>query len=181
MAAISDQILISQAALFGSRHAFDMLVRRHESPLRQFLLNLTGGDRMLSDDLAQDTFIKAWLQLKTFKNNAAFKTWLFRIAYNVFYDYIRSRKEVHSIEGVESEIDRTYRQNASDGSLQSDLNKAMQLLSANERTCITLCYVNDMQIKEIAAVTDMPEGTVKSHLSRGKEKMTTFLKKNGYE
>ena len=181
MAAVSDQMLITQVTLFGSRHAFDIIVRRHEAPLRQFLLNLTGGDKMLSDDLAQDTFVKAWLQLKTFKNNASFKTWLFRIAYNVFYDYIRSRKELQSVEDVENEVNTLYRQNAEDGSLKSDLNQAMQLLSANERSCITLFFLNNMPIKDISSVLNLPEGTVKSHISRGKEKMTTFLKQNGYE
>ncbi|MBO4444928.1 MAG: RNA polymerase sigma factor [Bacteroidaceae bacterium] len=181
MAALSDQMLITQVTVFGSRRAYDTLVQRHQASLRQFLLSLTGGDGMLSDDLAQDSFVKAWLQLNTFKNKSSFKTWLFRIAYNVFYDYIRSRKEVQSIEDVETEVNSFYKQQANDGSLSSDIQQAMQLLSANERTCITLFYLDSLQIKDIASVLNMPEGTVKSHLARGKEKMTTFLKQNGYE
>jgi RNA polymerase sigma-70 factor (ECF subfamily) len=180
MAELSDQALIARVTMFGSRSAFDTLVRRHQSPLRRFLLHLTGGDSMLSDDLAQDTFIKAWIQLNTFKNKAAFETWLFRIAYNVFYDYIRSRKESLSLEETEREINSLYRTNADDSTLRSDIQKALAILSVNERTCITLFYMEEQPIKEIAIITGMPEGTIKSHLSRGKDKMTVYLKNNGY-
>ena len=180
MSELSDQTLIARVTVFGNRRAFDTLVCRYQSPLRRFLQNLTGGDNMLADDLAQETFIKAWTQLATFKNKSSFETWLFRIAYNVFYDYIRSLKESQSIEDVEREIDSLYHQRADDGSVRSDIHQALRLLAPNERTCITLFYMEDRQIKEIAEITGLPEGTVKSHLSRGKEKMTTYLKQNGY-
>ena len=170
MAELSDQMLIARATVFGNRRAFDTLVRRYQSPLRRFLMNLTGGDNTLSDDLAQDTFIKAWTQLASFKNKSSFETWLFRIAYNVFYDYIRSLKEMQSMEDVEREVD----------SVKSDIHQALGMLNPNERTCITLFYMEDRQIKEIADIMQLPEGTVKSNLSRGKEKMTTYLKQNGY-
>ena len=180
MAELSDQALITRVTLFGSRSAFDTLVKRYQSPLRRFLQNLTGGDNMLSDDLAQETFIKAWTQLSTFKNKSSFNTWLFRIAYNVFYDYIRSLKDWRSMYDVEREVDSLYRQNADDGCLQSDIQQAMSQLKPAERTCITLFYMEDRQIREIADIMGLPEGTVKSHLSRGKDKMTTYLKENGY-
>jgi RNA polymerase sigma-70 factor (ECF subfamily) len=180
MAELSDQMLIARATVFVNRRAFDTLVRRYQSPLRRFLMNLTGGDNTLSDDLAQDTFIKAWTQLASFKNKSSFETWLFRIAYNVFYDYIRSLKEIQSMEDVEREVDSLYHEYADDGSVKSDIHQALGMLNPNERTCITLFYMEDRQIKEIADIMQLPEGTVKSNLSRGKEKMTTYLKQNGY-
>ena len=180
MSDLSDQTLITRVTMLGSRRAFDTLVQRHQSALRRFLHNLTGGDNMLTDDLAQETFIKAWMQLKTFKNKSSFETWLFRIAYNVFYDYIRSRKETQSMEDVEREVDNLYQSRADDGCLQSDISQSLARLKAPERTCITLFYMEDRAIKEIADITGMPEGTVKSHLARGQEKMTTYLKENGY-
>ena len=180
MAEPTDQVLVTRATLLGSRRAFDMLVYRHQAPLRRFLLHLTGGDSMLSDDLAQDTFVKAWTQLATFKNKASFETWLFRIAYNVFYDYLRSRKENLSMEDVEREIDAQYCIHADDSSLRSDVQQALSLLTAGERTCITLFYMEGQSIRDIVLITGMPEGTVKSHLSRGRNKMTDYLKQNGY-
>lgn len=84
------------------------------------------------------------------------------------------------MDDVEREVDSLYRQNADDGCLQSDIQQAMSQLKPAERTCITLFYMEDRQIREIADIMGLPEGTVKSHLSRGKDKMTTYLKENGY-
>ena len=86
MESISDISLVAQVAVFHNRRAFDQLVRKYQSPVRRFLLNLTLGNEALSDDLAQDTFLKAYERITQFKGIASFQTWLFRIAYNVFYD-----------------------------------------------------------------------------------------------
>lgn len=85
-----DLSLIQQVAELHDKTAFDRLVRKYQSPIRRFFLHQTLGDAQLSDDLAQDTFIRAYTSIGTFRGSAAFSTWLFRIAYNVFYDYRRS-------------------------------------------------------------------------------------------
>ena len=89
MESLSDISLVAQVAVFHNRRAFDQLVRKYQSPVRRFLLNLTLGNETLSDDLAQDTFLKAYTHITQFRGVASFQTWLFRIAYNVFYDYKR--------------------------------------------------------------------------------------------
>lgn len=85
-----DLSLIQQVAELHDKTAFDRLVRKYQSPIRRFFLHQTLEDAQLSDDLAQDTFIRAYTSIGTFRGSAAFSTWLFRIAYNVFYDYRRS-------------------------------------------------------------------------------------------
>ena len=87
-----DTLLVSKVILLGDREAFNRLVETYQSPVRRFFFNLTGGDEELSKDLAQDTFVKAWLNIGSFRSISTFSTWLYRIAYNTFYDYIRSRK-----------------------------------------------------------------------------------------
>ena len=87
----SDLSLVVQVAVGGNRRAFDELVRRYQSLVRRFFLNLTLGDGQLSDDLAQDTFVKAYLNITKFRGLSSFQTWLMRIAYNVFYDYRRKK------------------------------------------------------------------------------------------
>ena len=89
---LTDFSLVAQVAVFGNKRAFDELVRRYQSPVRRFFLNLTLGDEQLSDDLAQDTFIKAYLNIGKFRAMASFQTWLMRIAYNVFYDHCRKMR-----------------------------------------------------------------------------------------
>ena len=89
MASLTDISLVAQVAISGNRRAFDELVRRYQSPVRRFFLHQTLGDSQLSDDLAQDTFIKAYTNIASFRGLASFQTWIMRIAYNVFYDYCR--------------------------------------------------------------------------------------------
>jgi len=170
-----DLSLVAQVAVSGNRRAFDELVRRYQSPVRRFFLNQTLGDSQLSDDLAQDTFIKAYTNIASFRGLASFQTWLMRIAYNVFYDYTRSHR-------MTEDVDRVPEQSSqASAALKMDIYAALALLKPDERTCITLQLIDGYDIAQIARITEMKEGTVKSHLSRGKEKMANYLKKNGYD
>ena len=181
MPQLPDIALISQVLIFGNRRAFDSLVKRYQGGVRRFLTSLASGDETLADDLAQETFIKAWTSLGTFKNRSNFGTWLYRIAYNVFYDYIRSRKQTCPIDDADSAMDELYQTTPSESYVVSDVNEALRLLRTAERTCISLRLMEDLPIERIAEITGMPEGTVKSHLARGKEKLATYLRRNGYD
>ena len=179
MSQLNDISLVAQVVVFRNTRAFDQLIGKYQSPIRRFFLHLTCGDSELSDDLAQDTFIKVYTNLALFKNLSSFSTWLYRIAYNVFYDYLRTRKETDDLE--------TFRVDAQCSTLQKDIcqhmdiYRALSMLKETERTCITLFYMEDQSIEKIAGITGCPAGTVKSHLSRAKEKMATYLKQNGYD
>lgn len=177
----TDILLIRQVQIFGNRRAFDALVRKYQASIRRLLLSLTTGDEALSDDLAQETFIKAYTALDTYKNRASFGTWLYKIAYNVFYDYIRSRKETCLMDEVSSEVEMVYNQTPADSCITADIDEAMRLLRPEERTCVTLHLIEDLPLDKIVEITGMPIGTVKSHIARGKGKLVTYLKKNGYE
>lgn len=176
MQSLTDFALVTQVTMMGNRRAFDQLVVRYQSPVRRFFLHQTLGDESLSDDLAQDTFIKAWRNIGSFRAMSSFQTWLMRIAYNVFYDYVRSRKTTSDIDNVAEPMTNVN----SNPSLQMDLYHALSLLKPDERTCITLQLVDGYKIDQIAKITNMKEGTVKSILFRGKEKLTKYLKQNGY-
>ena len=176
MQSLTDFALVTQVTMMGNRRAFDQLVVRYQSPVRRFFLHQTLGDEPLSDDLAQDTFIKAWRNIGSFRAMSSFQTWLMRIAYNVFYDYVRNRKTTSDIDNVAEPMTNGN----SNPSLQMDLYHALSLLKPDERTCITLQLVDGYKIDQIAKITDMKEGTVKSILFRGKEKLTKYLKQNGY-
>ena len=102
-----------------------------------------------------------------------------RIAYNVFYDYIRSRKETADLDTREIDaINSTEQENIGQ---KMDVYQSLKMLKEVERTCITLFYMEDISIDKIAGIVGVPSGTVKSHLSRGKEKLATYLKQNGYD
>ena len=179
MSQLNDISLVAQVVVFHNTRAFDRLVRKYQSPVRRLFLNLTCGDDALSDDLAQDTFIKAYTSIATFKNLSSFSTWLYRIAYNVFYDYLRNLKETEEIDA--RRVDAQYSTSQQDVGAQMDIYRALATLKEAERTCISLFYLEDQSIEKIAGITGIPVNTVKSHLSRGKEKMAAYLKQNGYD
>lgn len=116
--------------------------------------------------------------MASFKNLSSFSTWLYRIAYNIFYDYIRSKKETSGLETWE--IDAVYQTEQRQVGEHMDIYRGLSQLKEVERTCITLFYGRSSD-RKIAVITGMPAGTIKSHLSRGKTKLTTFLKQNGYD
>ena len=182
----SDFALVAQVAISGNKRAFDELVRRYQSPVRRFFLSQTLGDSQLSDDLSQDTFIKAYTSIASFRGLASFQTWLMRIAYNVYYDYRRKMKneQLEMREGPLEIKDEGAAHSSfliSHSSFKLDLYAALALLKPDERTCITLQLMDGYDIAKTAKITQMKEGTVKSHLSRGKEKLAKFLKENGYD
>lgn len=179
MRQLTDMALVAQVLLLHSQRAFGQLVERYQSPVRRFFLHQTCGDAALSDDLAQETFIKAWLNIADFKNLSRFSTWLYRIAYNVFYDYIRSRKQ--SVELDESLADALYHTPHDQVGRSLDICRALRRLGEKERVCITLFYLEEQSIENIAAITGYPQGTVKGLLARGRAKMAHYLKANGYD
>ena len=176
-----------QVAVAGNKRAFDELVRRYQSPVRRFFLHQTLGDSQLSDDLAQETFIKAYTNIASFRGLASFKTWLMRIAYNVHYDYCRktSNEKLVMSNGNEEMKNGSAAANSSlftlHSSLKMDLYAALALLKPDERTCITLQLIDGYDIRQVSKITGLKEGTVKSHLSRGKEKLANYLRQNGYD
>ena len=178
MTELSDIALVTQVAVLHNKKAFDQLVRKYQSPVRRFFLNQTLGDEQLSDDLAQETFIKAYVNITKFRGMSSFSTWLMRIAYNVFYDDVRSRKQTEDID-TSSAVRQSSK--SGDSNLKMDIHAALALLKPDERTCITLQLIDGYPIDQISKITGMNENTVKSHLKRGKDKMANYLKENGYD
>src|SRR6187549_3756151 len=90
---VTDATLIARALVADDRHAFAELVKRHQSSVRATLRRLTAGNHALADDLAQETFVLAWRNLASFRQEARFSTWLYRIATNAWLAHARKRRE----------------------------------------------------------------------------------------
>ena len=146
MSKTTDISLVAQVAVFGNKRAFDELVRRYQSPVRRFFLSQTLGDSQLSDDLAQDTFIKAYTNIRSFRGLASFQTWLMRIAYNVFYDNCRKmRNDKLEMRNVNDKMKNDHSSFlTSHSSFKMDLYAALALLKPDERTCITLQLIDGL-------------------------------------
>ncbi len=197
MAALSDIALIAQVVTFGSERAFGQLVQAHQEAVRRFLRRLTAGDEMRADDLAQETFIRAWQHLSSFRQLSGFETWLLRIAYRVFLDDERKEKSRADSLDLPTKSDQpensdipdhqgnandpaSLKEGADSFALHHDLNLALATLSQNERTCVVLQCIEGQSIKEIVAITGLTENTVKSHLLRGKKNLANYCRRNGY-
>ncbi|MBR5685137.1 MAG: sigma-70 family RNA polymerase sigma factor [Muribaculaceae bacterium] len=165
--------LLSQCALADNRDAFGRLVEAYQPRVRRFLLNLTMGDEMLTDDLAQETFIKAYVGIRGFKGMSAFGTWLYRIAYNEFYNHVRRHHEEHVEDIARMGDASTAATDAIEASMT--VQEALTRLGDNERVAVTLFYIEDQPLKQVAKIMQMPEGSVKSLIHRAKGKMRALL------
>jgi len=183
---VADATLIARALVADDRHAFAELVKRHQSAVRATLRKLTAGNHALADDLAQETFVLAWRNLKSFRQEAKFSTWLYRIATNCWLGDARKRKEEllgDRADAVADEDDdamphtgeEVHADHARGTSLKMDLERAMSALSEGERAAIVQCYHNDLSHEEAAYVLGCPVGTVKTHVLRGKQKLKAAL------
>ena len=164
---LSDSILITKVIIRNDHAAFKILIERYQSDLRGLFLRLTNGNKDITDDLAQETFIRVFKYLSGFKANAKFKTWLFRIGYNVFYEYCEKNKIINTYSTeIEHEVYETKH--------NMDFETALKVLNHNEKTAITLYFEKGFTHKEIAKITLQALGTVKTNILRGKEKLKIF-------
>lgn len=159
-----------------SPERFIDLVRAEQESLRRFLLALCDGNSAEADDIAQDSLVRAYVASGSFLGLSKFSTWLFRIAYNCYLDNKRKKrpdtisaesKQALDIQSID-ETDSTFR--------YQRLYMALELLSEKEKAVIVLHYFEDRSIKEIASILQIPAGTVKYHLSIGRNHLKEILK-----
>jgi RNA polymerase sigma factor (sigma-70 family) len=170
---LNDADLVARVLVKDDHHAFAELVRNHQSAVRGLLRQLTRGDLALADDLAQETFLRAYKNLRSFRGEAKFSTWLYRIGYNCFREDARKRKELVGID--ETQLEAEQDPQTVDPALRHDLMHALQLLPLHERSAILLCCQNGLSHDEAARVLDIPLGTVKTNVLRGREKLKKML------
>ena len=167
----SDAELITRVLVADDRAAFGELVLRHQSAVRLFLRHLAHGDAALADDLAQETFIQAYRGLARFRGEAGFTTWLLGIAHNHWRNARRRQREVAIAPADHPSVAESTPSPARSIELKQDLAAAMKQLEPDEQIAVHLFYQQGLTHPEIAAITQWPLGTVKTHLARSKEKL----------
>ena len=166
-----DEALVA-AAQAGSSEAFSRLVERHQQALRAFLRRACGNWAQ-ADDLAQETFLAAWSRIGRLKAGASVRAWLCGIGYNKHLTAMRSAGRERA-RGAAYEADRETTVDARPEDKLA-LEKAMADLPAEQRACVALCLAADFSHAEAAEALDMPLGTVKSHVSRGRSRLMQAL------
>ena len=156
-----------------TQERFISQVKAEQESLRRFLLALCGGDAMLADDIAQDALVRAYVASGSFLGLSKFSTWLFRIAYNCYIDHCRKTRpqEVDVVAAADvisaDTSDRAFR--------YQQLYQALDKLPEKEKAAIALFYFEDRSIKEISAILNMPQGTVKYQLSMGRSHLKQHI------
>jgi RNA polymerase sigma-70 factor (ECF subfamily) len=163
--------LVGQAQA-GSTRAFSQLVEMHQQAVRAFLRRLC-GNWAEGDDLAQETFVTAWLQFARFDRRRDLRPWLCGLAYRKFLAsrrafFRRVRRETE-FAGEQEIISKPM------SDLRLDLTKAMNELSPEQRAAVALCLAADFSHAEAAETLGIPLGTVKSHVQRGRAKLLTAM------
>jgi len=169
----SERALIALAQA-GDDGAFDEIVRRRQGAVRGLLRRLS-GDTALGDDLAQDTFLRAWRTMGQLRDRGAFGSWIRQIAVTVWLQHARrARVPMEFVEG--HEVDRASDTDTARAyAHRLDLDDALGRLRPPERLCVVLSYAEGLSHSEIASATGLPLGTVKSHLSRGTARLRVWL------
>lgn len=172
LALLADDQLAGLAA-GGDRDAFGELVRRHARFVRD-LMRRMGADAATADDLTQDAFIEAMRSLPGYRMEAPFTAWIRTVAARLFLK--RKYRDARLVVMADPVGDETVAGEAADLDARMDLDTALRTLSPAERTCVTLCHGAGLTGKEIADALDVPLGTVKSHVTRGLDKLRHRLR-----
>jgi len=167
------------AARGGDRRALGQLVRLYHEPLTAYLIRL-GADRELALDLAQEAFCRVCARIGSLTNPAGFRVWLFRVAHNLFLDHQRSayrRRVLVSDAGAQvpsgvgdDPVEAVAREEQGDR-----VRRAVGTLPPSLRSAVLLRYYHDLSLDEIARVTSVPVGTVKSRLHRALNALARLL------
>jgi RNA polymerase sigma-70 factor (ECF subfamily) len=180
-------LVLVQRAQQGELAAYDELIRRYQERIYSTIYHMTSNHED-AGDLAQETFIKGFSALKSFKGDSSFYTWVYRIAVNKTINFIKARKNKshlslndldfnaeHHPDMVSLISDKTPRREAGLSELQEKLAAAMQKLSPVHRLVVTLHDVQGLPHEEIATIMDCNIGTVRSRLFYARQQMQAYL------
>jgi len=166
---LTDDRKVIERVLSGDTDAFNVLVRKWEKPIYNFIVRMI-GNRDEAMDLSQDCFMKAYRELRTLKDLDRFSSWLYRIAHNACLSEIRKN---HGKTWVELDPDIGPVHQPVENRLAVE--KALKQLPPDQREAVILKVFQSLKFEEIAAIQDAPVSTVKSRLYMGFEKLRSIL------
>jgi RNA polymerase sigma-70 factor (ECF subfamily) len=183
----TEEVALVRKAQNGDLAAYDDLVQRYQERIYATIYHMTSNHED-ANDLAQETFIKAYQALKSFKGGSSFYTWVYRIAVNKTINFLKQRKNrthmslndldfnaEHDPDLVALVSDKTPRRDAGLVELQEKLNEAMQKLSEPHRLVVALHDVQGLAHEEIAEIMDCNIGTVRSRLFYARQQLQGYL------
>ena len=181
---------IVRRVLAGDVNAFETLVTEYEKGVYAIAQRMTGNPEDAAD-MTQETFIKAYNSLQSFRGDSKFSVWLYRIASNVCLDFLRSRSRkpavslsVEDDEGEETELDIADESQSPElllerGLTRDAVRRGLQALPPDYKQILLLREIQGLSYEEIADVLQIEVGTVKSRIFRARKRLCTFLIEDG--
>lgn len=170
-----DDVVIVDRVLAGNRRAFQILVERHQGALRTWLRRAS-PQQHLADDIAQESFVKAWRNLGAWNRRGSFRSWLFGIAAHAAADARRSHQRTSARDGAWlAEDDAPLSDPTAAMQAALDVERALAALPLAVRQVLALCDGAGFSHQEAADALKLPLGTVKSHVANGRAKAAVVL------
>lgn len=160
-----------RAAGEGDTTAFEELVHAYQSQVWRFLRHLL-GDPSLAEDVTQETFIRVYRKLDTFRSRSKFSTWVFSVARNAGIDALRSRQRR---DHLFSAVAHTTREAVAGTDLGVEIDLALQSLSPRLREAFVLIEAVGLTYREAGGALGVPEGTVKSRVFHAREQLVSWM------
>ncbi len=169
----------------GRRNDLAELVERHHSPLIGYLYRLSGGDRLLAEDLAQEVFLRVLRSISQYRHPHPFKPWLYQIATNLARDHFKRAESRYVVAMPDDASSFPADSQPEDAFLLSaegqSVAQAIRLLPLHQREVVVLRYYQELSLAEIAGALAIPVGTVKSRLSLGIQRLRAMLLEQEFE
>lgn len=170
----------------GDQNAYADIVDLYKDKIYRLCYRML-GNRHEAEDIAQEAFIRAYVNIHTYNPNMKFSSWLYRIATNLAIDKIRKKKpdayldeEISGTDGLTmysqlSSNEASPEETLESMELQETVQKAIEKLPEKYRSVIVLKYIEDLSLQEISEILDLPLGTVKTRIHRGREALRKHL------
>jgi RNA polymerase sigma factor (sigma-70 family) len=177
-----DDIFYIDQVLAGKNSAFSYIVDRHKDRAYNLAFRICGNHEE-AEEIAQDSFLKAYRSLKSFKRKSSFATWLYRIVYNTSISFVRVKKKgVLSLDDFPADVIDFMGSNRSEEDGEKEyrcalVNFALQKISEEERGLISLYYYEEMSADEISDVTGISKSNIKVKLFRSRQKMLEIIER----
>lgn len=179
----SDERLVASFLAHGHPQHFRALLARHKQRVHQVALSVLGPAMSAhAEDVAQEVFIRIYERLDQFRGDSAFSTWLYRLTFNLAMDYRRTAQRHQATPLDEANYaDTRPVTDPQNGRLRPRVQAALWQLPESQRMIVHLHYWLDLKIREIAAVLDCPEGTIKVYLRRARKALAEHLEHSADE
>lgn len=171
----NDELLLDRI-INGETDLYNQIIERHKGYAYTIALNIL-NNREDAEEAAQDSFIKAYQHLKNFNRQSKFSTWLYRIVFNTSISYKRKQKvKKEPLETIKYSYHEAFSSEAEIKDQKRFINMGLKRLAELDRTVITLFYLKEFSLEEIAEITNLATNTVKVRLHRARKRLADEMK-----